>query len=62
MRLPHYYICRICALSKGGAETKFPHTVHEGDCEYCGHKKVVMVPVRDFKWPIKEVKNENEPA
>ncbi len=38
-------------LKKGGKETKWPHTVHMGNCEYCGAKNVTMIPIRDFKWP-----------
>lgn len=54
--LPHYWICKECAESKGG---KMPEnhvcTVNHDTCEYCGEEKVV-IPIRDFRWPRKERK------
>ena len=49
--LPHCFICRDCSNNRGGIETEWVHTVHLADCQYCGAKNVIMVPVRDFKWP-----------
>lgn len=53
-KLPHYFICEICAIEKGGKmRHSVGNTVHMGNCGYCGSKNVTMIPTRDFIWEKK---------
>lgn len=52
---PHYWICAVCALDRGGV---FPDghvcTVVRDKCKYCKGKKQlsnVVIPWVDFDWP-----------
>lgn len=48
---PHYYICRVCAVAKGGKGSGGAVTCHKGECLYCGDKDATLCATADYHWP-----------
>jgi rubrerythrin len=50
-KLPHMYICRVCAHTRGGDWPKgHAATWHEGECPYCG-AVAYLANIGDWNWP-----------
>lgn len=50
MKLEHYFICKICAIERGGVSTEGSCTAHKDVCPYC-KKESILLAWNDFDWP-----------